>query len=99
MGEQCNCRFKHTPRDAKTVRALQNRLSRVAGQISGIKKMLDDGRYCDDILIQLSAVKKAIDGVSYQILQEHFETCIVEEISKGNTEVVDELFKTIKNMR
>ena len=96
---KCGCRFKNTPRSEKTVAALQSRLNRIIGQVGGIKKMLDDGRYCDDILVQLSAVKKAIESISYQILQEHFETCIVEEISKGNLEIVDELFKTIKGMR
>ena len=97
--KNCGCRFKNTPRSQKSVKALQSRLNRITGQIGGIKKMLDDGRYCDDILVQLSAVKKAIESISYQILQEHFETCIVEEISKGNLQIVDELFRTIKNMR
>ena len=54
---KCGCRFKNTPRSEKTVAALQSRLNRIIGQVGGIKKMLDDGRYCDDILVQLSAVK------------------------------------------
>lgn len=97
--KNCDCKFKNTPRSDKTIRALQSRLNRIIGQIGGIKKMLDDDRYCDDILIQLSAVNRAVESISYQILQEHFKTCVVEEISNGNTQIVDELFKTIKNMR
>lgn len=52
------CRHKHTPRDDKEIKQLKNRLSRVSGQINGIIKMLDDNRYCGDILIQVAAVEK-----------------------------------------
>jgi len=94
-----NCKFKSTPRSEDTVKNLKNRLSRVEGQISGIKKMLDDGRYCDDILIQLTACKRAIESISFMVLEEHFETCLVEEILKGNMDIVKELFKTIKDLK
>ena len=97
--EECNCKHKNTPRNEKTIQNLQSRLNRIVGQINGIKKMLDDDRYCNDILVQLSACKKALDSVSYLILQEHFETCLVEEIAKGNMQVVDELFDTVKNLK
>ena len=53
------CRHKATPRSDETVKALQNRLSRIIGQLGGIKNMLDDNRYCGDILIQLAAAKEA----------------------------------------
>lgn len=93
------CRFKNTPRSEENVKNLKNRLNRVEGQIEGIKRMLDDGRYCDDILTQLSACKKAIESVSFMILEEHFETCLIEEVSKGNNDIVKELFKTIKDLK
>lgn len=51
------CRHKHTPRDDKEIKQLKNRLSRVSGQINGIIKMLDDNRYCGDILIQVQRLK------------------------------------------
>ena len=97
--KNCNCKLKNTPRSEKTVQNLKNRLSRVIGQLGRIKKMIDDGRYCDDILMQLSACKKALDSVSKAILKEHFETCIVEEIRNGNTKIVDELFDTLNNIK
>lgn len=65
------CRHKHTPRDDKEIKQLKNRLSRVSGQINGIIKMLDDNRYCGDILIQVAAVESAMQSFGYLILQEH----------------------------
>ena len=99
--EKCQCegKKKNTPRSAKTIKNLEDRLSRAIGQLNGIKKMIEENRYCGDILIQLSAVKKAIESMSYQILKEHFETCLIEEIKNGNSEVVEELFTTIKNIK
>ena len=82
------CRHKHTPRDDKEIKQLKNRLSRVSGQINGIIKMLDDNRYCGDILIQVAAVESAMQSFGYLILQEHMKTCVVEEIKKGNTAIV-----------
>ena len=90
------CRHKHTPRDDKEIKQLKNRLSRVSGQINGIIKMLDDNRYCGDVLMQLSASEAAIRRISEIILQDHLETCVVEQIRSGNVEVVDEVMQLIK---
>ena len=56
--EQCHCREKHTPRSEEAQRQLQNRLNRMIGQLNGMKKMLDENRYCGDILIQIAAVER-----------------------------------------
>ena len=97
--EGCCCHHKNTPRDPKELRQLQNRLKRMMGQLGGISKMLEDNRYCGDILIQVAAVESALQSFGYLVLQDHLETCVVEEIQKGNTQVVDEALELIKKLK
>ncbi|MEA4824458.1 MAG: metal-sensing transcriptional repressor [Clostridiaceae bacterium] len=93
------CRHKHTPRDEETVRQLQNRLNRIIGQLGGIKAMLDDNRYCGDILTQIAAAESALQSFGYLVLREHMETCVVEEIQQGNTAIIDEAVDLIKKLK
>lgn len=96
----CNCcRHKATPRSEENVKALQNRLSRIIGQLGGIKNMLDDNRYCGDVLIQLAAAQNALRNVGYIILQEHMESCVAEGIRQGDTEVMEEAIELIKKLK
>ena len=78
---------------------LKNRLSRVIGQLGGIQKMIDDNRYCGDILTQLAAAESALQSIGYIILQDHMKTCMTEEIRKGNLEVIDEAVTLIKKLK
>ena len=89
------CRHKETPRDQEFQADLQKRLNRAIGQLNGIKTMIDDNRYCGDVLIQLSAVQSAVGKVSQLVLKNHMETCVVEQIQRGNLEVVDEALELI----
>ena len=75
---------------------LQKRLNRAIGQLNGVKAMFDDNRYCGDVLTQLSAAESAIHRVSEMILQNHLETCVVEQIQQGNVEIIDEAMQLIK---
>lgn len=93
------CHHKHTPRTEEELRQLKNRLNRMTGQLNGIGKMLDENRYCGDILIQIAAVEKALQGFGYMILQEHMKTCMVEEIQNGNTAIVDEALALVKKLK
>lgn len=93
------CRHKHTPRSEESLRALQNRLSRIIGQLNGIKNMLDDNRYCGDILTQVAAAESALQSFGYSILQQHMESCVVEEIQNGNFKVIDEAVGLIKKLK
>lgn len=95
----CCCQHKHTPRDAEKLKALQNRLNRMIGQLTGIGNMLDDNRYCGDILTQIAAVQSALQSFGYIILQDHLETCVVEEIQSGNTEILGEAVQLIKKLK
>lgn len=93
------CRHKATPRTEEASRALQNRLKRIVGQLNGIQKMLDDNRYCGDILTQIAAVESALQSFGYQILEEHLKTCVAEQIRQGNDEILDEATVLIKKLK
>ena len=97
--EQCHCREKHTPRSEDTVKSLKNRLNRIIGQLGGIRTMLDDNRYCGDILTQVAAAESALQSFGYLVLREHMETCVVEEIRDGNTAIVDEAVELMKKLK
>lgn len=88
--------MKKTYREEEEKRQLIHRLNRISGQISGIKKMIDDDRYCGDILTQLSAVDKAVQSLSSVILERHMYSCIKKEVSSGNLEVVDEIMQLFR---
>lgn len=90
------CRHKHTPRSEKMQHDLICRLNRAIGQLNGVKTMIEDNRYCGDVLTQLAAAQSAVKSVSRIVLQNHLETCVVEKIQNGDTEVVDELMQLIK---
>ena len=91
------CRYKHTPRSEALQKDVQTRLNRAIGQLNAVKTMIDDNRYCGDVLTQLSAAEKAVRRVSEIVLREHLETCVVEEIREGNNEVIPEVMGLIKN--
>ena len=63
---------------------LLQRLSRVQGQVGGIARMVEEGRYCIDILTQLLAVKAALRKAEEEILKNHSDTCVVHAIRNGN---------------
>lgn len=92
----CSGRLKETPRSDELQSSIQTRLNRAIGQLQGVKNMIDENRYCGDVLTQLAAADAAIRGISRTILQNHLETCVVEQIQKGNTEVLDELMRLVK---
>lgn len=94
--QTCCCRHKETPRDAELQKDLQRRLNRAIGQLNGVKAMIDDNRYCGDVLTQLSAAESAVHSISAILLQNHLETCVVEQIERGNVEVIDEAMQLIK---
>lgn len=72
--------------DPRVERALSNRLSRIEGQVRGIKKMLAEHQSCDEILIQLAALKNAVNGTARQLLEGHMETCVLESVRSGEGE-------------
>lgn len=93
------CQHKNTPRNEEDQKKLQNRINRIIGQLNGIKNMIEDNRYCGDILIQIGAVESALQSLGYVILEEHMQTCVVEEIGKGNMEIMSEAVELIKKLK
>lgn len=93
------CHHKNTPRDEQEQKQLQNRINRIIGQLNGIKNMIEDNRYCGDILIQIAAVESALQNLGYIVLQDHLETCVVEEIQKGNDAIMAEAVELIKKLK
>ncbi|MEE0693638.1 MAG: metal-sensing transcriptional repressor [Lachnospiraceae bacterium] len=82
----------HTHENTK---AVLNRLSRVIGHMQSIKRMVEDGRDCSEVLIQLSAVKAAINNTGKVILQDHIKHCLVDAIESGDVQEIEELNKAI----
>ena len=76
-------------------KAVLNRLSRAIGHLESIKRMVEDGRDCSEVLIQLSAVKSAINNTGKIILQDHIEHCIVDAVEHGDRDAIKELERAI----
>ncbi|QDZ77764.1 metal-sensitive transcriptional regulator [Bacillus cereus] len=75
-----------------------SRLSKIEGHVRGIKKMAEEGRSCEDLLLQVSAVKSAINNVGRVILEDYLEDCVVEGVRKqSDQETVEHLKKALKN--
>ncbi len=86
----------HThPHSHEHTKAVLNRLSRVIGHLQSIKRMVEDGRDCSEVLVQLSAVKAAINNTGKVILQDHIEHCLVDAIESGDRKTIEELNKAI----
>ena len=72
--------------------ALLKRLKRIEGQVRGLQKMIEDERYCIDILTQVSATTAALDGVALGVMEDHIRHCVRE----GGDEKVDELMRAVE---
>lgn len=78
---------------------LTSRINRIIGQMNGVKKMIDDDRYCDDILIQLSAIDKSIKSLANVILENHMNSCLIENIKNDNYEIINEIVDLFKRFQ
>lgn len=85
-------------RSEKEQTALINRLSRIEGQIRGIKGMIEADAYCTDILTQVSAVTAALNSFNKELLATHIKTCVADDIKAGKDETVDELVSTLQRL-
>lgn len=96
QASDCPCRHKSTPRSMELQADMQKRLNRAIGQLAGVKAMIEDNRYCGDVLTQLAAAESAVRRVSEMVLAEHMRTCVVEEVRAGNDEVIDEVMALMR---
>lgn len=98
MEERKECCHKIKKRTEKEYKDLVNRLSRIEGQVRGIKRMVEEDAYCPEILIQVSAVNAALNSFNKVLLAEHIRSCVAEDIRKGNDEIIDELVATLQKL-
>ncbi len=92
------CSGKHKDRDEKEYKDLMNRLKRIEGQVRGVEGMLDEGAYCTDILMQVSAITCALNSFNKALLANHMRTCVADNIRQGNDEIIDELVITMQKL-
>ena len=90
-------RSKHRTDEEK--KNLTRRLNIIAGQVSGLQQMIDDDRYCDDVLTQMSAINKSLESVENFILESHIKGCVVSDIKAGNLDIIDEVMDLFKRLR
>ena len=98
-GENMNtnkCCQRKTNRGDEEKKIINNRISRIEGQLRGIKKMIGEDAYCNDVLVQLSAVQNSIKSLSNHILENHLYTCVTKDLENGELEVIDELISLFK---
>ena len=89
---------RHKDRTPEEYRALANRLSRIEGQVRGIRAMLDKDVYCADILVQSAAVNAAVNAFNKELLASHIRGCVARDIREGKDEVIDELVATLQKL-
>ncbi|MEE0772175.1 MAG: metal-sensing transcriptional repressor [Anaerovoracaceae bacterium] len=93
-----NCCHKTKKRSEEEYRKLINRLSRIEGQIRGIKRMVEEDAYCTDVLIQVAAVNAALNSFNKELLSEHIRTCVADDIREGRDDTVEELVETLRKL-
>ena len=100
--EKCNkcmkCN-KSTHRSDEEKKKIIKRLNIIEGQIRGIKQMIEDDRYCDDVLTQMSAINKSIESLENSILESHIRNCIAKEIKTENLDIITEVMELFKRLR
>jgi DNA-binding FrmR family transcriptional regulator len=89
---------RKTGRPEKLKKDLEQRLSRIEGQVRGIARMVEDDVYCDDILNQVTAVHSALGAVRNILLENHIQNCVLHSIEKKEYEIINELMTTLKRM-
>ena len=98
MDRTCSCTVRTKERSEKEYKDLTNRLSRIEGQVRGIRKMLEEDAYCPDIMVQVAAVKSALDGFNSVLLSNHIKTCVVDDLINGDEDSIEELISTIRKI-
>ena len=97
-GETEGCGCRHKKRSDEEYRLLVNRLSRIEGQIRGIRKMVEKDVYCTDILVQVAAANSALNSFTKELLGQHIRTCVADDLREGSDEKLDELLKLLPKL-
>lgn len=89
-------RISPSPHSHTQIKVVLDRLSRAIGHLEAVKRMVENGQDCSEVLIQLSAVRSAINNTGKIILRDHMEHCLVTSAETGDTEVLEHLNKAIE---
>ena len=89
---------KKTKRSPEDLAKIKNRLSRIEGQLRGIKNMLDEDAYCLDVINQVSAARSALDSLNREILVKHISTCLVRDIKNDDSSSLEEINTLIRQV-
>ena len=92
------CSAKKTHRGEALKRSLDARLARIEGQVRGLRRMIAEDAYCDDVLAQTSAVRAALGKASLVVLEHHMKHCLIDRVRAGEDAIVDELVDTLGRM-
>lgn len=92
------CSAKNKERSEIEYKDLMNRLSRIEGQVRGVKAMIERNAYCTDIITQVSAINSALNSFNKVLLANHIKTCVTQDIKDGNDETVDELVTVLQKL-
>ena len=95
---QSNCCHKTKERSEKEYKDLLNRLSRIEGQVRGVKRMVERDAYCVDILTQVAAINAALNSFNKVLLANHIKTCVADDIRAGKDDTLDELVSTLQKL-
>ena len=92
--EHCKTKVRET----EEARDLIHHLNRIEGQVRGVRNMVEEDRYCVDILTQVTAIQASLNSFSKKLLSSHIKSCVVNDIREGHDEVVDELCDVIRKL-
>lgn len=95
----CGCENKMKVRTDLEKKDIVNRINRIVGQLNGIKNMVLEDRYCNDVLIQLSAVDKSVKSLANVVLDAHMHTCLIEHIENKDYEIIDEIIDLVRRFQ
>ena len=93
-----SCCEKKTLRSGEEQKKLVNRLNRIEGQIRGIRNMVENDAYCNDILVQCAAVNAAVNAFNRELIASHMRGCVARDLLEGKDEVIDELVETLQKL-
>ena len=91
-----NDNIKATTRNTELKKNLTKRLKTIEGQVRGVSKMIDEDRYCNDILIQISAINKSLKSLGNEILKNHLLNCVTNDMKNDHLEIIDEVMEIIR---
>lgn len=89
---------KKDPRSQELVENIQKRLNRISGQINGVSKMINENRYCGDVLIQIAAIESALKEVGYIVLKDHLYSCVSSDIKNDDFSSLEEAIEIAKKL-